>query len=320
MVGFTLTAACVLPLLVSETASATGTLTQIVYPDDTHAPVYALINSATKSLDMTMYELNDTTAEQDLANAAARGVAVRVILDGRQSTKNGPAYTFLNSHGVPTVWSSSTYYYTHEKSIVVDGASVYIASGNLDATYYSSDRDYAVTDTDPGDVAAVEQVFNADYTGTAITPSDGTDLVWSPTDSQTHLLDLVNSATRTLDIEELEVSSTTMIAAVENAAKRGVRVDYITEYNRSWTSTYKQLKNAGVHLSYYGSNAALYIHAKAIVADYGTSAAKAFEGSENFSDTSLNQNRELGVIVSDSGVLNRVESTIAADFSGATPF
>lgn len=320
MIGATLAAACAPLLLVPATASASGTFTTIVYPDDTHTPVYNYINSATKSIDMTMYELNDTTAEQDLANAAARGVAVRVILDGKQTTKNGPAYSFLNSHGVPTVWSSSRYYYTHEKSIVVDGTSVYIASGNLDATYYSSDRDYAVIDTDPVDTAAVEQVFNADYTGAAITPSDGTDLVWSPTDSQNQLLNLVNSATKTLDIEELEVSSTTMITAVENAAKRGVRVDFITEYDRSWSSTYKQLKSAGVHLSYYNSSAALYIHAKAIVADYGTSAAKVFEGSENFSDTSLNSNRELGVIVSDSGVLNRIDTTITNDFAGATPF
>ena len=45
-----------------------------------------------------------------------------------------------------------------------------------------------------------------------------------------------------------------------------------------------------------------------------TPTAKVFLGSENFSDNSLNHNRELGLIVSDAGLLTGVESTFNADF------
>jgi phosphatidylserine/phosphatidylglycerophosphate/cardiolipin synthase-like enzyme len=44
------------------------------------------------------------------------------------------------------------------------------------------------------------------------------------------------------------------------------------------------------------------------VADYGTPSAKVILGSENFSDNSLNHNRELGLIVDDSAVISGVES------------
>jgi hypothetical protein len=40
-----------------------------------------------------------------------------------------------------------------------------------------------------------------------------------------------------------------------------------------------------------------------------------FLGSENFSDNSLNHNRELGLIINDSGVISGVEATFTADFN-----
>ena len=43
--------------------------------------IYALLASARHSVDLTMYELEDTHAEQLLATDAARGVDVRVILN-----------------------------------------------------------------------------------------------------------------------------------------------------------------------------------------------------------------------------------------------
>jgi len=41
---------------------------------------------------------------------------------------------------------------------------------------------------------------------------------------------------------------------------------------------------------------------------------KVFIGSENFSDTSLNDNRELGLITSSHAVMSAIASTFAADF------
>ena len=55
-----------------------------------------------------------------------------------------------------------------------------------------------------------------------------------------------------------------------------------------------------------------------VEADYGTSRAKIFIGSENFSNTSLNQNRELGLSISSHAVMSAVASTFAADFRNGT--
>jgi phosphatidylserine/phosphatidylglycerophosphate/cardiolipin synthase-like enzyme len=57
-----------------------------------------------------------------------------------------------------------------------------------------------------------------------------------------------------------------------------------------------------------------YIHGKVIEADYGTGHARMFVGSENFLRTSLENNRELGLISSDPAVLSAMARTFTADF------
>lgn len=69
-----------------------------------------------------------------------------------------------------------------------------------------------------------------------------------------------------------------------------------------------------MHISYYSSSHGFYIHGKVIEADYGTSHAKVFIGSENFSSTSLTRNRELGLIISSQKVLSAIASTFAAGY------
>ncbi len=306
--------------LVSATAAlAAGTYSLVILPDQGESPIYNFVNSATKSVDVTIYELRDTTLVNDLVAKQKAGVQVRVILDSQHSSIDGAAYTALSAGGVGVTYSSSAYVYTHQKTITVDGAKSYISTGNFDTTYYATSRDYGVFDTDSADVAAIEQVFNADYAKTAITPSDGTDLVWSPTDSQSHLLALINGAQHTLDVEQEEFGDTALVNAIVADAQRGVAVRVVAENTGgSYTTQLGQVTAAGGKVTTYTSSTGFYVHAKAIVADYGTSAAKVFAGSENFSDNSLNHNRELGLIVSDSGVLSGIESAIVADFNHTT--
>ena len=166
-------------------------------------------------------------------------------------------------------------------------------------------------------MAAIVAVFNADYAHTSITPSDGDDLVWSPTDSQSHLLALINGAQHSLDVEQEEFSDTTLVNAIVAAENRGVTVRVVVEDPSSYTSELNEVTAAGGKVTGYSSSTGYYIHAKTIIADYGTSTAKAFAGSENFSSNSLNDNRELGLITSDSAVVSGLEAAFNADFTGS---
>lgn len=284
--------------------------------------IYDFINSATTSLDMTMYELEDTTAVNDLIALEDDGVTVRVVLDRQHQSANSSAYTALTNAGVGVVWSSSSFVYTHQKTITVDDTKSLILTGNLTSQYYSTGRDYGVFTDDTRDVAAIEKVFNADYAGTSITPTDGDHLLWSPTDSRSRLLSVINAATTTLDVEELEFSDSTVVNAIVARAKAGVTVRVVLETPSSYSSEVSEVEAAGGTVVGYSDPNGFYVHAKAMVADYGLSTQEVEAGSMNISSNSLSNNRELGIILTGTGVAQSVASTIEttfnSDYAGGT--
>jgi cardiolipin synthase len=299
----------------SATSAVTRSGPLIIEPGAGFSPVYSLIKGARHSIDVTMYEFADITAEQDLAAAARRGVRVHVILDRREQSENATAYSYLGSHRVMVTWSSPSYHYAHQKTLIVDGSEAVIMTANLTSEYYPTSRDFLILDTNRSDVSAITAVFNADFAHRAVHPGNGSDLVWSPTDAQEKLLGLINGATSSLRIYSEEMGDTTVENALIKAAKRGVDVQVCGENeDGGYDSAYAKLARAGIHISYYSSSTGFYIHGKVIEADYGTSHAKVFVGSENFSSTSLNDNRELGLIISNHAVLSAIASTFAADF------
>lgn len=90
--------------------------TVLVEPDDGYDTLYGWLGAARSTLEMTMYELVDPRAEQVLADAAARGVRVRVLLDQRlERRRNLPARAFLLAHGVQVAWASDRYAATHRR-------------------------------------------------------------------------------------------------------------------------------------------------------------------------------------------------------------
>jgi phosphatidylserine/phosphatidylglycerophosphate/cardiolipin synthase-like enzyme len=212
----------------------------IVEPGSGFSPVYKLINDARRSIDVTMYEFSDPTAEHDLAAAAQRGVRVHVILDQRKQSLNSAAYSYLGSRGVKVTWSSPKYRYTHQKTVIIDGSEAVIMTANLTSQYYATSRDFLVVDSNRADVAAITAVFNADFTQARVRPGDGSDLVWSPTDSEGKLLGLIDGARSSLRVYSEEMADTTVQNALIRAAKRGVDVQVggeneSGEYDRAYS-------------------------------------------------------------------------------------
>ncbi len=299
--------------------AVSGQLSLLVEPDQGIEPIYALIASARKSIDLTMYELVDTNAELALELAAGRGVMVRVLLDvNREKSANLAAYTELTDMKVHVAWANSRYAATHQKTLVIDDSVATVMTLNMTSRYYSSTRDFAVIDRIPSDVAAIEQVFNADFAHDSVVTPVGSDLVWSPHQSEPALLALINGATSSLLVENEEMALKPVTAALTSAAHRGVRVTVVMTDQADWHAAFATLVAAHVVVRVYAASASLYIHAKAIVADAGTSRQRAFVGSENFSSASLNQNRELGLATTDPAVVGGLAKTLTSDAAGGT--
>jgi cardiolipin synthase len=302
-----------------RTPAPSGSLSLITEPDAGVQPVLNEINGASKSVDLVMYQLEDAQVEQALVNDQNRGVQVRVLLNqgyyGQQSSDNEAAYNFLQGNHVSVHWTPKYFALTHQKTLIIDNKTADIMTFNLTPQYYATSRDFGVLDSDSKDVADIEATFTADWDNTKITSSNGDDLVWSP-GSEATTISLIGSAKTSLDIYNEEMADSKVTTALEAAAKRGVNVEVDMTYSSDWKSAFQSLSVAGVHVRTYAASASLYIHAKMILVDN----KQAFLGSENFSTSSLDDNRELGLVLQDPGIIQSLQTTFSSDYQAATPF
>ena len=297
-------------------ATESGQLTLIQEPEAGYQPIYRAFTDAKVSIDMTMYELADDQAQADLVAAHRRGVTVRVILDrafhGQQV--NQAAYDQLTAAGVAVHWAGAGQI-VHQKSIVVDGKTAWISTGNLTSKYYASTRDAAIEDTNPTQVKAIAATFAADWaspdhSGNAV---GATGLMWSPGAQQQIVAD-INTARKSVDFTSEELADTQVIAALSAAAKRGVACRVVMTDSLSWTTGFQQVTAAGCTVHVFPDSAkALYIHEKIIAIDHAT----VLIGSQNATATSLNKNRELSIQVIAAPIVAAVEKTFTGDYQSA---
>lgn len=304
----------------------TNAISIIVEPDGNSASqLVSAINAATISINVTMYEMSNNSIINALKARAQAHVPVKVILDGSSTNKsfNTSAHDTLVAAGAQVVWSNPSFTYTHEKCIIIDAKSAWIMTMNATGTAPDENREYLATDTDPADVTEAQAVFDADFAMHQITPSGA--LVVANSNARADLVALINASTKTLDIEGEEFSDLNTGGIVDStvvAVHRGVTVRVIIGNSSPDSTSIARVKQAGGKVvvtgptSGNGTMSNPYIHSKAIVIDcMGTSCARGFVGSENFSAGSLGYNRELGVIFSTASELAKVKAAIDTDFA-----
>lgn len=316
--GATATAAAA-PVCARTSCGATG-VQVFVEPDAGATPILHAIEGANASLAVEVYLLTDRSIINALEDAAARGVDVRVMLDphpyGFSAVSVQQTIEELAASGVHAQASDPAYYYTHAKFLLVDGATLYVLTANLSrsglgGSSSGANREYGVITTNAQDVAEARAIFAADWSHAPTPALTDPRLVVSPVNARGTLTALIASAHASLDIEDEEMYDTSSEDALIAAAQRGVKVEVVLPPPSGGggnDADVSRLLSGGVHVDYLG---APYVHAKLLIAD-GTIA---FTGSENFSATSLDQNRELGIIVSDPHALATLGATFAQDWS-----
>jgi cardiolipin synthase len=287
-----------------------GATTLSIGPDDWDDAT-ALIDGATSSIELQMYLFTVDEVADRLVAAKNRGVDVRVLLDPDHDG-NPDVRAQLSAAGVQVKDAPSRFEFSHAKYLVVDGDTAIVMSGNFNYDAYSEERNYAATLHDPDDVADLRAIFEADWTGGADPDLGCTRLLVSPVNSRTRILQHIASAESRLDIEAIYFSESSVRAAVVEAKNRGVAVRVMLAPPEAFDANYAAIQimqNQDIPVKVVHD---FLLHAKLILADDA-----ALIGSQNYSDTSLSDNREVGVIVTDPAIIDAIESQYAADWAVA---
>jgi cardiolipin synthase A/B len=284
-----------------------------IQPGDGRAPILDEIRAARQSIDLEVYIVTDDVILQSLEEAQRRGVDVRVILEEQPFGGGGgqeEIFARLESAGIAVRWGNPVFRFSHIKTMVIDDAVAIIMNQNLTQSAFTANREFGVVTNRPDAVQDAATIFDADWTR-GEEPDPGA-LVVSPTNARDQLLALVDGARVSLDLYAEVLRDPQLLDALGEAARRGVRVRIIVSPSADFAAEVKELTASGVEIRLSSS---LYIHAKLIVAD----GERAFIGSQNLSATSLDQNRELGIVVDDPVNLSRLTRTFGIDFRAAAP-
>lgn len=275
-----------------------------------------LIDGAQQSIDVQMYLFTVIDLADRLIAAHQRGVDVRVLFDPEHAG-NGTVRSMLTSGGVPHRNMPTLYTFSHAKFMIIDKQKLAIMSMNFNVDAMSRERNYGLIDRDLEDVADAQAIYDMDWAAGGGEPVQVADLactrlIVSPNNAKQRLLELINSAKQTLEIEALYVSEITIRNAIGMAKQRGVAVRVLLESgdDNVDAATYFQGQGIEVHQA---SN--FLLHAKLIVAD-----GVAFVGSENFSQTALTKNRELGALVFETGPARAIRDQFDDDWLSTPAF
>jgi phosphatidylserine/phosphatidylglycerophosphate/cardiolipin synthase-like enzyme len=283
-------------------------------PEAGEQPYLDALAQAHIKIRIEIYEMGYGGILDSLVAKLGAGVPVEIIFDQSEKSVNQKYYDQLAAAGAQVKWSSPTFTYQHSKFIIVDAAAAVISTGNFSKTYsILLERNFVATDTDPADLADLIAMFEADWAGVAPSMSC-TRLVVSPINARPRILDVIDGATTTLTIESMQFADGAVRTAVMKRAAAGVQVRVMLA-DAGWITA-----NAAASQYLLGLGIPVrsipHLHTKVVVAD----GVRAYLGSENLSTTSLDHNREVGLIVTDAVSIDPLTTTFEKDWAAGTSF
>lgn len=269
------------------------------------APIVSLINQARHEISVGVYYLSDRPILRALKAAHARGVDVRVMIEGKPygmrpwqvkkeereieatgATLKLAPYRFT-SHG-------DHFAFLHAK-YACNGHECEIGTANFDWSAFHRNREYLYVTTNPTVVKAANAVFNADWHNQRAPAYAHQVLVLSPGTSAAQILEVINQP-GPIEIESEEMGP--YAPTLDAIAAKGhlARVILPASINAQDKQDVAFLEQHGVQVRLLPVKP-IYQHSKTVI-----SQTLAFVGSENFTATSLLRNRELGLLLNGSDI------------------
>lgn len=279
----------------------------------------AFINTATKSVDMAIYQLDLDNVTKAMLDAKTRGATVRVVtdVDILNDPKENPSFKKLQAAGI-TVVGGNPNAIMHDKFVVVDQKAVWMGSWNFTTndTYRYNNNGILIQSPELAKNYTVtfekmwrDKLFGGQRKPGGTTPKltiggVAVESYFAPEDGVTEkIVNRLKAAQKTIDFMAFSFTDDEIGATVSGRAKAGVKVRGVFEKTGSETqfSEFGRMKSAGLDVLQDGNP--YLMHHKVFVIDGKTTIV----GSFNFSQNAENSNDENLLIVD--------EDAMAASFT-----
>lgn len=196
--------------------------------------------------------------------------------------------------------------FNHAKYVLADGI-LFVGTGNFTTTSFEKNREFFIETKDRETVDFMERLFRSDFYRF---PFGGSlpNAYLSPTDSRTKIEYALLNARRSIQVFAASLSDERLLGMLEQRRAAGLEVKVCLAYEKN-SERSALVRRMESHRIVFEQAKNPYVHAKTILIDGRT----LMIGSENFTKNSLDQNREVGLILQDSYFVKKYRETILGD-------
>jgi cardiolipin synthase len=274
----------------------------ITQPDDGLQPLLRAVRRAKKKIDIVIFRFDRAEMEDALEAAVARGVTVRALI---AHTNRGGEKVLrklelkLLAAGITVARTADDLPRYHGKMMIVD-ETLYVFGFNYTKLDMDKSRSFGVITRDKKLVKEALTLFEADRTRQQYIPGDDR-LVVSPESSREVLTTFLKRARKQLLIYDMKVSDNSIQKVLQQRAKAGVEIRIIGKLEKSLDGVVvRKLPD-------------LRLHIRAIVRD----GSGAFLGSQSLRKLEMDGRREIGVIITNAGIVKKMQAVFEADWAKA---
>jgi phosphatidylserine/phosphatidylglycerophosphate/cardiolipin synthase-like enzyme len=285
-------------------------LSLIIQPGDSFFPIVDAIDSATQNIKMTIFRMDDPIVRDAMSYAVARGVKVQALVApsakgwNKRNKKLTDELAKLGIEVRMTKARKEKIKRYHYKMMTIDDLQSLVLTFNPTQKNLHYARDFGLLIRDQEITTELNRLFEADWHGNVFKPRD-LPLVISPYNSRRKLIELLESAERSIRIMDAKVEDQQVMGLLLRKASSGCDVRIISR-----DTFYDQVvPNFSVK-----KLARFKLHAKCVVVD----GVRFFIGSQNLRAVSLDHRREVGILVEDEAMSRRIERVFDEDWVNAT--
>lgn len=294
----------------------------IIYPkhqgQSARSIIVGAISQASKSIQMSAYQMKDEATGKALIMAARRGVKIDLILeetpfkhDFNRDASQQKILPLLQGETNITLHKRPQFLkrkypkgHYHARYIIIDQQTFLLTTGNFDRSTFEYCRDFAIVfthDINPEAFKFLQNLFKNDIMDNPQSVSSPYGVIVGPEGQKEKILRFIESARKSIKLYQQYFNDKDVLEKLITLIQKGISVEMImgpfpTNYNVDPNAEAQdQLQRAGADVRLILD---LYAHGRAIIVDD----KRALVGTAQLSPPSLKENREVSIIVEGSVV------------------
>ncbi len=284
-----------------------------VEPESGKNPVLEIIKESQKYLRLNYYLIDDPDIMSAIEERVNNKVNVRIIIDGQPyEGSSNSSLEALRKTGAQVNISPSRFdgtdVFDHAKYMYNEKRYL-IGTMNMTDAAFKGNREYFVVGDERKIHKSLDSIFESDWKGERAGDVDRKNLIVSP-DSENRILGMLRDGKKLL-IETEELGNDKDILETLRGKGRKVKMILPSSLSEEDMNNAIDLMKSGANIKIMPADK-LYMHAKMI-----HTGKFVFIGSQNFSNTSLIKNREVGIMIRKFSLKRVFSATFKEDWKNA---